>query len=178
MTAAGEVKINNMQSETEISPSERYLICNYSFTDLTIDKIKRDIKHFGTTRSKDECYWQFMNWHKKCNEIAVLTIYAYADISLPKKFDTIFDIEHPANFLNIGFLVTQVVFNGWTPFNQISHGHKHVTIIQFDEAVPHIFNFLPVFGDETPKANSLQLGFCNEADYMAIRNKLLAKMSK
>jgi hypothetical protein len=56
-----------MQTENEMPSSERYLVCNYYFTELTIEKIKRDVKHFMSTRDKDGCYWQFMNWHSKNN---------------------------------------------------------------------------------------------------------------
>jgi len=160
-----------MQTEREANKLERYLLCNYRFPEKTIETIKTDVSDFMSNRERDENYFRFINWQKKENELVVLTMYAFDDILLPKKFDTIFQIENPNNFIQVDFTVTQAIVNGWTPLNQISRGHKHICIIEFYNDIPAILHLVPLF-DETLQGG-VQLGFCDTTDFENIKINLL-----
>jgi AAA15 family ATPase/GTPase len=98
-----------METEKETNSSDRYLLCNYFFSDKVIDRVKTDVKAFMTNREKNEKYFEFINWEKNENEIVVLTMYAYDDILLPKNYDTVFQIDKPDNFVHLDFTITQAV---------------------------------------------------------------------
>lgn len=145
----------------------------YRFSDKTIETIKADVKRFMSDREKDDNYFKFINWRKKDNEFAVLTMYAYEDIQLPKKFDILFQIDRPNNFIHQDFAITQAVFNGWTPLSQISKGHKHICIVEFYNDIPDIVNSIPFFGKKETLKNGFQLGFCDRNDFESIKTNLL-----
>ena len=161
-----------MQTETEVKASERYLLCNYAFSDQMIERIKTDVRSFMADKKKDDNYLKFINWQKQENDIVVLTLYAYDDILLPKKYDTVFQIDKPSNFANRSFTITQAVLNGWTPVNQIAKGHKHICIIQLDKEVSSIFNSVALFDSKEALQDKFRLGFCDMNNFEAIKNKL------
>ena len=164
-----------MQTEKELNNSDHYLLCNNRFSDTAIKTIKADVKRFMADRDKDDDYFKFINWQKKDNELLVLTMYAYKYIDLPKKFDRIFQVDKPGNFIDLDFIITQAVINGLTPFSQISKGHKHICIVEFDKEVPHIFNSVPAFNDKSILQTSIQLGFCDKADFKNIKTNAYIK---
>ena len=158
-----------MKTEIEINSSDRYLLCNYYFSDNVIDRVKDDVKAFMADREKDDKYFEFINWQKNNNEIVVLTMYAYDDILLPKKYDIVFQIDKPTNFVHTDLTITQAVLNGWTSVNQISRGHKHICVIQFNKTTDSIFSLLTHFDPKQPANNNIQLGFCDESDFEEIK---------
>jgi hypothetical protein len=161
-----------METEIKVNSSERYMLCNYSFSDKMIDRVKADVISFMAEREKDDKYFEFIDWKKTATEILVLTMYAYDDILLPKMYDTVFQIDKPSNFANLDFTITQAVFNGWAGVNQISKGHKHICVIQFDKAVHSIFNLLTYFDPKRTAHDNIQLGFCDKNDFEEIKTKL------
>ena len=161
-----------MLTESQASPTDRYLLCNYFFPDAMIKKLKADVKSFMADRKKDDLYYEFIDWKKKTNELMVLTMYAYADISLPKQFDIAFQIDTPDNFDDTIFVINKAIINGWTSVNQIDHGHKHILIIEFPDTVPSIFKLLPAFSDSATNGNMIQLGLCSKTDFKAIKENL------
>jgi hypothetical protein len=161
-----------MEPDIQINSSDRYLICNYSFSDKMIDIVKEDVKAFMADREKDDKYFEFINWQKIDNEIVVLTMYAYDDILLPKKYGTVFQIDKPTNFVHTDFIITQAVLNGWTGVNKISRGHKHICVIQFNKAVDNIFSLLTHFSPEQTTYNNIQLGLCGKNDFEEIKPRL------
>lgn len=86
-----------MQTEIQINPSERYLLCKYSLSDKMLESVKEDVKSFMANRQKDDLHYQFINWQKKNNEIVALTMYAFGDIVLPKQYDIVFQIDNVDN---------------------------------------------------------------------------------
>lgn len=137
-----------------------------------IDRVKADVKAFMADREKDDKYFEFIDWKKTETEIVVLTMYAYDDISLPKKYNTVFQIDKPNNFVDLDFTITHAVLNGWTGVNQISRGHKHICVIQFDKAVHSIFNLLTHFDPKTTVHDNIELGFCEKNDFEKIKARL------
>jgi hypothetical protein len=135
--------------------------------------VKEDVTSFMSTREKDDSYYQFINWRRKENEIVVLTEYANADVPLPINLDTIFQFDQPGNSIQLDFSITQAVFNGWMPINEISRGHKHFCIIEFSTAVPDLFQSLPLF--DKSFETGIRLGLCLAANFESIKTKLLAR---
>lgn len=157
-----------MQTNAEVNISNHYLLCNYIFSNKTIEILKTSVKRFMSDKEKDNNYFTFINWQKKANELAIFTLYAYDDICLPKKFDIIFQVDKPNNFIQLDFTITQAVFNAWTPLNKISRGHRHVCIVQFNQYIPDIFSFVTFFDKKKTLQKDIQLGFCNVNDFKNI----------
>lgn len=131
-----------MRSEEQCKPSERYLYTDSNWSDAAIEIWQKEcIKRF-TEREKDNYYYKYINWKRRENEIAVFTMYSYADFSIPKYFDCIFHIDNPEFFLNVGFKLTQSIWEGWAPIGNIEHGHKHLVVLEFADKVPAIFKNL------------------------------------
>ena len=65
-----------MPTESEVHSSCRYLLCNCFFSDDMIDKVKNGVERFMVDKEKDDQYFQFTNWQKQKNEVAVLTMYS------------------------------------------------------------------------------------------------------
>jgi hypothetical protein len=72
-----------MHPKIEGIKSDNYLLCNYRFSDKTVETIKAEIRSFMSNREKDDSYYEFINWQQKENELVALTMYAYSDIQLP-----------------------------------------------------------------------------------------------
>jgi hypothetical protein len=131
-----------MHSEEQCKLSERYLYTDAYWSDEAIEIWQKEcIKRFAE-REKDSYYYKYINWKRRENEIAVFTMYAYADFTIPKYFDCIFHIDNPDFFLNVGFQLTQSIWEGWAPIGNIEHGHKHLVVLEFIDKVPDIFNTL------------------------------------
>lgn len=161
-----------MIAEIDTSPADRYLVCEYLISDKGIILLKDQVKKVMHLREKDNNYFEFLEWKKKESELALYTSYAYCDLNLPKTFDTIFEIGNPEMFLNVDFSINISIVNGWLPFPQIEHGHKHVLIVSFSDPIPVIFKSLNVFEGNNSKTNSkLQLGFCDKKDFEFIKSR-------
>ena len=158
-----------MTTEIEVNPSGSFLLCSYLFTDELIGKVKQDVKTFMFDRVKDNVYFEFINWQRSKNEIAALTMYSFADILLPKRFDTIFQVDNTENYVHTEFAITQAIINGWTPVGQIEKGHKHIVVIQFAESIPDIFNLLSNFNVSENVGGQIQLAFCDKVDFDSIK---------
>jgi hypothetical protein len=159
-----------MRTEKEIDPSKRYLLCDSVISDKTLAIVKSDVRRFMKDREKDTTYHQFINWIPQQNEMVVLSLYAYADMPIPKQYNIIFQIGQPENYISADFTITQAIINGWTSVRELGYGHKHIIIIQFPKGIPSIFDILPVFSVERNIRKEYQLGLCTKFDFESIRN--------
>lgn len=155
-----------MRPEEQSKPMERYLYADSCFSESVIKMWQEEcIKRF-TNREKDDHYYQFINWKRSENEVAVYTRYAYADFSIPRYFNCIFHIDNPESYLYVGFHLSQSIWEGWAPIGSIEDGHKHLVVLEFADKVPDIFNKLHL---EKSKHSSVSyphfaLGLCQLAD--------------
>lgn len=161
-----------MRTEEQCHPSEKFLYANEYFSDKTIQIWQEECIKRCKDREKGVLYDKYINWVRQENEIAVFTMYAYADFDIPKKFDCIFRYDSPKEFIKIDYTLTQSIWEAWYPFHKIDHGHKHLCVFTFDEKVPDIFNLLhkaetKYYGGEKVQT---MLGFCNFNDLQAIIN--------
>lgn len=148
----------------KVEAGSRYLYANsiISHADIKMmkDRLFEKIIH-------QEAHDTFLSWQPNAAEMLVLTLYAYADLALPKAFEVIFELAKPDSFIEIDFEITQVVMNGWVVIDTIEHGHKHVVVLKFQGKIPEFMQKLPYFDkyqDQFDKA----LGFCSKADFPEI----------
>ncbi len=158
-----------MLEEKNCLLKERYLCATFLLSDNAIKLWKQNtVKRF---QQKSEEYHKYINWNRSENEVAVFSLYAYADLKLNKKFEIIFDIDNPERFVLSSFYIRQSIFEGWGPIETIAHGHKHLLILEFDKDVPDLIYKL--YREDNlistlPKGYS-RIGFCNEESFEQIR---------
>lgn len=163
-----------MRTEEQSKPSQRFLFADEYFSDKAIAIWQNECVKRCKDKEKGAAYEKYVNWTRKENEIAVFTLYAYADFSIPKKFDIIFHLDDPKEFLKIDYELIQSIHEAWFPLDTVDHGHKHLCIFTFDKSLPHILNTLH---KEEEKFSTLakgqkKLGFCNSKDFDAITKRL------
>ena len=149
-----------------------YLFCACSFSDKWVKKIKADLKVFMANREKDALYYDFINWKRTPNEIVVWTMHAYEDISLPKHFNVVFQLDNTDNFVEEEYVIKKVIVNDWMATSQISRGHKHIAILEFSNSVPGIFNLLPSADNYISSKETVNLGLCDKEHFESIKVKM------
>lgn len=167
-----------MQREEQCEPSQRFLFAEEYFSDKAIAIWQSECIKRCEDKEKGNAYEKYVNWEQKENEIAIFTLYAYADIEVPKTFDTIFHLDNPKEFLRIHFELTQGIFEAWYPVDKLNHGHKHLCIFSFAKMPPDIFNTLHKGKSKfsTPPTGQRLLGFCNSMDFDAITDRIEKKL--
>ena len=164
-----------MQTEEQCKPSQRFLFADEYFSDRAIAIWQSECIKRCSDKHKGSAYERFVNWRrKKENEIAVFTLYAYADLNVPKKFDTIFYHYDPKQFLRIDYELTQSIYEAWLPLDTVENGHKHICVFSFDKTLPDMLNTLhrgeTKFSTSRPDQRSL--GFCDFKDFEAITKRI------
>lgn len=168
-----------MRAEIDCEPEGKYLSTNRVISDSVIEIIKNIcITRYDPENKKlgnAEAHNRFINWHRKDNEIALYTSYAYADFQVPKEFNCIFEQENPNNFVITNFKLTQSILEAICPMDSIEDGFRHVVILEFEEAIPKIMELLYVAeeGSVNPPRESTILGICQSADFEAIKTRIL-----
>lgn len=163
-----------MRTEEQCKSSERFLYADEYFSDKAIKIWKAE----SIKRCKDKVtgipYEKYINWTQDENEIAVFTMYAYADFKIPKRFDIIFQLDNPDDFIEINYELIQSIHEAWLPLETVDHGHKHLCILKFESAVPDILRILHK-GEEkfsTVPKEQPNLGFCNSKDFEQIKIRI------
>ena len=164
-----------MQTEEECKPQNRFLFTDIIFSDEKIEIWKGECVSRVNSKKleKSEAFNKFVNWEKSDKEIALFTLYAYADFKIPKLFNCIFELNNPDNVIFTNFHLTQSIYEGWYPINNIEDGHKHLCVFDFEDEIPQIINMLHIgkgkFSD-VPK-DAVTLGICNQSDFEEIRKR-------
>jgi hypothetical protein len=163
-----------MQTEEQCKPSRRFLFADEYFSDKAISIWKTECVKRCVDKTKGQAYTKFINWTRQENEIAVFTMYAYADFDIPKKFDIIFHLDNPKEFLKIEYELTQSIYEAWFPLDTLNNGHKHLCIFSFDKSLPNILNTLHKSEEKfsTSSKGQKSLGFCNSKDFNAIAKRI------
>lgn len=164
-----------MRNEEDCKPRERFLFTDELMSDELVTKIKDACtKTYQASMRHPAAYDKFINWTRAEKEVCLFTLYAYADLTLPKKFDCIFRLDSPSDFITTKFQLTQSIYEGKYPIETIEDGHKHLCIFEFEDDVPSVLNELHVgnkFYDSPPKG-ALKLGICQSNDFNEIRFRL------
>jgi hypothetical protein len=165
-----------MRSEKDCEPSERFLIFSATVTsEFYLSELKERI-NIEEARA-------FRNRIEAKNEIAVYSLYAYAEITIPKKFDIIFERENPNNFIETEIEVTNVLLSlaGFHIFEEIVHGHKHVCILKFKNEIPKILNLVNDISKcikEGSFKSAKELCMCQKVDFESIRHYLKSEFNE
>ncbi|MEO1033259.1 MAG: hypothetical protein AAFX55_17780 [Bacteroidota bacterium] len=160
-----------MRTEEECQPTQRFLFSDELLSEQAIYELRNEVIKRFEKREKDSHYDKFINWTKKENEVVIFTLYAYADFETPKTFDCLFDLNHPNDYINCNFKLTQSLYEGFYPTGIIDHGHKHMCVFEFENGIPEIIKKLHMAKGlkyDVPK-NSFQLGICNSVDFGLIK---------
>lgn len=170
-----------MRSEQECKPIERYLFTEELFSDESIaywqDECNSRVK--SRNLEEEQCYDKFINWKRKDNEIALFTLYAYADFKIPKRFDCVFDLDNPLRFELTDMILTQSIYEGWYPIDSIEDGHKHLCVFEFEDKIPKLISELYVTTGKysnVPK-KTFRLGICQMNDFEEIKKALHIRLN-
>ena len=160
-----------MRNEGDCQTIEKYLVTDEIISDETIDIWKMESSSRLKAEQKGELFDKFMNWKRSENERVLFTMYAYADLKIPKKFDCIFNLRKPSEFVLKPFKLTQILYESFLPIDRLEHGHKHTCIFEFDDDVPEMINKLFVSTGKysnIPK-DTFRIGICDSNDFTDIR---------
>jgi hypothetical protein len=168
-----------MQTEDNCNPAERFLFAYSFFSDKVIAIWQAESIKRCKDKLRGEAYELYIHWRRQQNEIAVFTLYAYADFAVPKQFDIIFEVDNPAIYVNVPYTLTQSIHEAWFPVSEVGHGHKHLCVFRFSDEVPGILTML--HKEETkfttmPKEQK-RLGFCNSKDFETITRRIEKRLS-
>ena len=163
-----------MKTEEQCNPSERFLLAEEYFSDKAISIWQSECIKRCRDKQKEEAYDRFVNWRRRENEVAVFTLYAYADFEIPKKFDILFNLSNPNEFLRVDYQLTQAVFEAWFPMDNINCGHKHLCIFSFEETLPDILSTMHKIDGlfSTAQNDQKKLGFCHSKDFEEIKARI------
>ena len=89
----------------------------------------------------------------------------------------IFELNNPSNSIYTEFEVSQSIFDGWYPTSEISHGHKHLCILNFKESIPElVLNLFELKkGADSIPSDLFGIGLCDFRDIDAITEKIELK---
>lgn len=156
------------------APQHRYLFASEHFGDSAIAIWKEECIRRCQKKVMGKAYETYLNWIRQENELAVFTLYAYADLAVPMRFNTIFDLGNPDNFHQEEFELTQSIWEAWLPGDVILSGHKHLCVFRFRGQVPPILHLLHAqqgkFCDSP--VGQARFGFCNSQDFGAIAQEI------
>ena len=156
-----------MLPEQKSKITSRFLQTDCRFGKEAIDIWKRECRSRCAKREKTEAYHKYLNWKPSKSELALFSLYAYADLNIPKQFSCIFDYRKPEIKVQTNLTITQSIWEAWFPINTIDHGHKHLIIANFEEQIPSLI--LELYEEKSkfssvPK-DALMLGICQIEDY-------------
>ncbi|MCX6317992.1 MAG: hypothetical protein NTW29_11920 [Bacteroidetes bacterium] len=163
-----------MLKEEDCKPHGRYLFAQDYFSVKSLAIWQNECIIRCKDKEKGDAYTKYINWKPAKNEIAVFTLYAYADFPIPKKMDTIFRLDDPSHVAHTEFELTQSIYEAWYPMEEINHGHKHLCVFSFSETVPEIVYSLHSLSGKfsTLSKEHPLLGFCHSADFEAIKIRI------
>lgn len=169
-----------MLNENEVESCNRYLNVIGLVTNDWIEKNIRN-EHLFNRLGKDyiDSVESFLNRKKSPNEIAVYTTYAYADFSIPRHCDILFDRDDIDNFVEAPFSLQYSIFNVASVLyltQTIKHGHKHICILDFEKEVPMILRRLPNI--QEVEKNYKKICFCQKSDFEVIRKNIKEEQIK
>lgn len=160
-----------MLNEEKCQPQEKYLFTDELFSDESIIIWQNECVERFENREKTKEYEKFINWKCKNNEVALSTLYAYANLKIPKQFDCIFELRNPSSFIITKFTLIQSIWEGWCPWNSIEHGCKHLCIFEFEDKIPKIVKQLHIMKNkfsDVPK-EAVKLGICQKKNFEEIK---------
>lgn len=163
-----------MLKESDSKITQRFLQTDCRFGTEAIDIWKRECRSRCANKEKTKAYDKYLNWSPSELEIALFSLYAYADLEIPKTFSCIFDYRNPEINEQTQLTITQSIWECWFPLNTIDHGHKHLIVANFENEIPNLISELHEEKEKFSSVpiGSLVLGICQIEDYEKIKNYL------
>ncbi len=121
-----------MLKESDCKVSQRFLQTDCSFGKDAIAIWQRECVSRCAKKDKNKAYFNYLEWKENANEIALFTLYAYADLKIPKDFSCVFDFNNPEIHIEVEIKLVQSIWEAWHPLESIDHGHKHLGIFRFE----------------------------------------------
>jgi hypothetical protein len=155
---------------TNYQSKSRYLFAYSFFSDELIHQLQIECQKKCVDREKGKSYEKFMQWQRAKNEMAIFTLYAWADLDIPKKLDCIFRQDNPVEHIITNFEITQSIWEAWYPTERIDKGHKHLCVFSFEDKIPDLMYLLheEKSTPSTIPSNQIMLGFCSSEDFAGI----------
>lgn len=163
-----------MRIEEDCPINQRYLFSDIYLSDQAIELSQKDTVKRYTNRDKNDSYQKYITWKRESKEIIVFTMYAYADLKVNKEFGCVFNYDNPDEFVLEKFILTQSIYEGWSPIDTVEHRCKHLLIFRFENEIPKILFKLHkenTLGDTRPKTCT-KLSFCSEKKFEFISNHI------
>ena len=141
-----------MRSEADTPIDERFLMVlgrlNHELVQELDSRIVPEqieaLRGRGRYTPEIEARLKQYNDRDKSEETAIVTLYAYADIPLGRRYETLWRRDGTSQRFEADCVVEHALFSGWFPADMIDHGHKHILIVRMSESVA---DALPVFDD-------------------------------
>ena len=141
-----------MRSEADTPNNERFLMILGRLADNLVDeldsemipKLAQEMRDRGTFTPDQEAQLERFEARTKTGEIAIFTLYAYADSPLGRRYDKLWSRYETGESIDADCVVDHAIFNGLFPVERIAHGHKHILFVRISEVAAKRF---PIFTD-------------------------------
>jgi hypothetical protein len=155
-------------------PNCRFLLADERLTDRAIRVMQAECVRRNRSKPATAAYQQFTDWSRQANQVVLFTPYAYADLAVPRKYDCLFNYDDPAQFVRVGYELTQSIWEGWLPLDQVELGYKHLCVLTFPDRVPDMLHRLyPEEGGFASQGfHPFRVGLCDFTDFDAIAGAL------
>ena len=161
-----------MLAEGNCKVKYRYLVANFRLSPKVLNLWKKN--HWISPQQNEldrELLARYLAWSQSEFELALFTMYAYADFQIPKRFNCIFDLDDCKRYAQVEMNLIQSIYEGMLPIACIEDGHKHLAIFRFEREVPDLIRELYYVNEEKfdlPREH-LRLGICQLKDLSAIK---------
>lgn len=169
-----------MRTENACPPEERFLMIDAYFSESGIADCRQTVIKRFTNKEKNVQYQSFISWKKKENQLLLASFRAYADFTLPKTYNCVFNVRNPEEFVLVTVRIFQTLCNGWIPSDEVYHGNNQTYLLEFEPEIPGLIFRLHKEEAYQPTApiDGLRLGICNQNDFPDIKTHLISKIKK
>ena len=108
--------------------------------------------------------------HAGWNRRVCFVGFSYADLSLPKQFDCVFDLSNPQRVEQAEILITAATQQFAKPVDLLDDGWKTICVIEFPGGVPTLVDEMPTV--DSWYKSELKLGVCNDTAYPVVAASL------
>jgi len=155
----------------EISRPEGFFIeCVCFFSAASLVDIRNQLEEFSIKRDLEADASWLEDLQNSSTRLAVLSMYAQANVMIPVSFDTIFEIGNPENAEHTFVEIEKAIWNGNHIHHMIEMGHKHILILDFLKGKPELINQLAESRSNYQR-DGIRLGLCDAQDWEFIKKK-------
>ena len=97
--------------------------------------------------------------------------FSYADLPVPKRFDVVFDVDDPSQWIERESRITRVTQQMGTP-DEIPHGWKTICVVEFPSGIPDLVAKMPTV--DSWHQSKLRVGLCDKQVFARVAETLKA----